>query len=89
MILYLLRMRRNVNRNVFNDRKNVSATTPLPPRRPKRHQATMTSSRDSWCLCLRGLAFHIRANATTIKATDFTGTDGKVYSSTRYVFLVD
>ena len=27
MILHLLRMRRNVNRNVFNDRKNVSATT--------------------------------------------------------------
>ena len=26
MILHLLRMRRNVNRNVFNDRKNVSAT---------------------------------------------------------------
>ena len=29
MILRLLRMRRNVNRNVFNDRKNVSATTIL------------------------------------------------------------
>ena len=28
MILHLLRMRRNVNRNVFNDRKNVSATSP-------------------------------------------------------------
>ena len=27
MILHLLHMRRNVNRNVFNDRKNVSATT--------------------------------------------------------------
>ena len=27
MILQLLRMRRNVNRNVFNARKNVSATT--------------------------------------------------------------
>ena len=27
MILHLLRMRRNVNRNVFNDRKNVSATS--------------------------------------------------------------
>ena len=27
MILHLLRMRRNVNQNVFNDRKNVSATT--------------------------------------------------------------
>ena len=26
MILHLLRMRRNVNRNVFNDRKIVSAT---------------------------------------------------------------
>ena len=26
MILHLLRMRRNVNWNVFNDRKNVSAT---------------------------------------------------------------
>ena len=26
MILLLLRMRRNVNRNVFNDRKNVSTT---------------------------------------------------------------
>ena len=26
MILHLLRMRRNANRNVFNDRKNVSAT---------------------------------------------------------------
>ena len=26
MILHLLRMRRNVNRNVFNARKNVSAT---------------------------------------------------------------
>ena len=26
MILHLLRMRRNVNRNVFNDRKNLSAT---------------------------------------------------------------
>ena len=26
MNLHLLRMRRNVNRNVFNDRKNVSAT---------------------------------------------------------------
>ena len=26
MILHLLRMRRNVNRNVFNDRENVSAT---------------------------------------------------------------
>ena len=26
MILHLLRMRRNVNRNVFNDRKNVSGT---------------------------------------------------------------
>ena len=26
MILHLLRMRRNVNRNVFNERKNVSAT---------------------------------------------------------------
>ena len=26
MILHLLRMRRNDNRNVFNDRKNVSAT---------------------------------------------------------------
>ena len=26
MILHLLRMCRNVNRNVFNDRKNVSAT---------------------------------------------------------------
>ena len=26
MILHLLRMRRNVNRNVFNDQKNVSAT---------------------------------------------------------------
>ena len=26
MILHLLRMRRNGNRNVFNDRKNVSAT---------------------------------------------------------------
>ena len=31
MILHLVRMRRNVNRNVFNDRKNVSATTPLQP----------------------------------------------------------
>ena len=29
MILHLLRMRRNVNRNVFNDRKNVSVTTVL------------------------------------------------------------
>ena len=29
MILHLLRMRRNVNRNVFNARKNVSATTEL------------------------------------------------------------
>ena len=29
MILHLLRMRRNVNRNVFNDRENVSATTLL------------------------------------------------------------
>ena len=29
MILNVLRMRRNDNRNVFNDRKNVSAT-PLP-----------------------------------------------------------
>ena len=29
MILHVLRMRRNVNRNVFNDRKNVSATAPL------------------------------------------------------------
>ena len=27
MILHLLRMRRNVNRNVFNARKNVSATS--------------------------------------------------------------
>ena len=27
MILHLLRLRRNVNRNVFNDRKNVSETT--------------------------------------------------------------
>ena len=27
MILHLLHMRRNVNRNVFNDRENVSATT--------------------------------------------------------------
>ena len=27
MILHLLRMRRNINRNVFNDRKNASATT--------------------------------------------------------------
>ena len=27
MTLHLLRIRRNVNRNVFNDRKNVSATT--------------------------------------------------------------
>ena len=26
MILHLVRMRKNVNRNVFNDRKNVSAT---------------------------------------------------------------
>ena len=26
MILHLLRMRRNVNRNVFNDLKNLSAT---------------------------------------------------------------
>ena len=26
MILHLLRMRRNVNRKVFNDRENVSAT---------------------------------------------------------------
>ena len=32
MILHFLRMRRNVNRNVFNDRKNVSATAlPKPP----------------------------------------------------------
>ena len=30
MILHVLRMRRNGNRNVFNDRKNVSATTQLP-----------------------------------------------------------
>ena len=29
MILHLLRMRRNVNRNVFNDRENVSATPSL------------------------------------------------------------
>ena len=29
MILHLLRMRRNVNRNVFNARENVSATAPL------------------------------------------------------------
>ena len=28
MILHLLHMRSNVNRNVFNDRKNVSATVP-------------------------------------------------------------
>ena len=27
MILHLSRMRRNVNRKVYNDRKNVSATT--------------------------------------------------------------
>ena len=27
MILHLLRMRRNVSRDVFNDRKNVSTTT--------------------------------------------------------------
>ena len=27
MILHLLRMRKNVNRNVFNDQKNVSVTT--------------------------------------------------------------
>ena len=27
MSLHLLRMRRNVDRNVFNDRKNISATT--------------------------------------------------------------
>ena len=26
MILHLLRMRRNVNQNVFNDRENVTAT---------------------------------------------------------------
>ena len=30
MSLHLLRMRRNVNRNVFNDRKNVSATAVNP-----------------------------------------------------------
>ena len=30
MILHLLAMRRNVNRNGFNDRKNVSATTSVP-----------------------------------------------------------
>ena len=29
MILHLLRMRRNVNRNVFKDRKHVSATAYL------------------------------------------------------------
>jgi hypothetical protein len=29
MILHLLRMRRNVNRNVFNDWKNVSAAADL------------------------------------------------------------
>ena len=29
MILHLLRMRRNVNRNVFNDRKNVTPTREL------------------------------------------------------------
>ena len=29
MILHLLRMRRKVNRNVFNDRKNLNATPPL------------------------------------------------------------
>ena len=27
MVLYLSRMRRNVNRNVYNNRKNVNATT--------------------------------------------------------------
>ena len=32
MILHLVRMRRNVNRNVFNDRKNVSATPLVPTR---------------------------------------------------------
>ena len=45
MILHLLRMRRNVNRNVFNDRKNVSATPP---------SASLPSvvRRGSWNPCL-------------------------------------
>ena len=31
MILHLLRMRRNVNRSVFNDRENISATALQKP----------------------------------------------------------
>ena len=40
MILHLLRMRRNVNRNVFNDRENVSATTALHQTQVFLHRAT-------------------------------------------------
>ena len=43
MILHLLRMRRNVNRTVFNDRENVSSTLsvrkPVQPPRPVRSRA--------------------------------------------------
>ena len=42
MILLLLRMRRNVNRNVFNDWKNVSATASLG--RANRSRITRTTS---------------------------------------------
>ena len=47
MILHLLRMRRNINLNVFNDRKNVSATTALytrDQRSPLDHHVTLVSS---------------------------------------------
>ena len=44
MILHLLRMRRNVNRNVFNDRKKVSATASQRTRQHLRRRRIFAKS---------------------------------------------
>ena len=57
MILHLLRMRRNVNRNVFNDRKNVSATPATSPdcllceiTQPSDADSRLSETKQIWCL---------------------------------------
>ena len=60
MILHLLRMRRNVNRNVFNDRKNVSATVVVAHRE---RDKTRTGS------SMRAVRYRLDCTVTTADST--------------------
>ena len=66
MILHLSRMRRNVNRKVYNDRENVSATT-----LPIDSQLSETTTKDDWRLQMAGIRQYFITRTTDRYHQDF------------------